>query len=42
MFEVHTVRDRVEGVGRVGGLEPETGRGGGGGYAEKVQVEAMG
>ena len=27
MFEVHTVRDRVEGVGRVGG-----------GYAQKVQV----
>ena len=27
MFEVHTVRDRVEGVGRVGRLEPETGGG---------------
>ena len=27
MFEIHTVRDRVEGVGRVGG-----------GYAQKVHV----
>ena len=40
MFEVHTVRDRVEGVGRVGGLERE-GQGEGG-YAEKVQVGGHG
>ena len=24
MFEIHTVRDGVEGVGRMGGLERET------------------
>ena len=31
MLEIHTVRDRVEGVGRVGG-----------GYAQKVQVGGHG
>ena len=42
MFEVHTVRDRVEGVGRVGGLKRETVGWGGGCMLRRCRWERVG